>query len=138
MDQRFAELAGVLRRVLDGERDPAVAEALGPLDALVARRALAALQGEADVAPELWPVMHLGLALGNLAAAAIGYDGTVDATVENLAGFRADPALAPLAPVLEQILAGARDPALAARLELPAHRAAVAAVLRYVGEAEGV
>ncbi|MFF0202518.1 hypothetical protein [Streptomyces sp. NPDC005017] len=132
LDERFARPAAVLRRVLDGERDPAVAAGLGPLDEPVAARALAALRGGTDVAAELWPVMHLGLALGNLAAAASGYGETAEVTRENLAGLRADPSHAPLAPVLGEILAGARDPALATRLELPAHRAAVAAVLRCV------
>lgn len=137
LDERFVPLAGVLRRVLDGERDPAVAAGLEPLDALVARRALAALRGEADVFPELWPVMHLGMALGRFAAAATG-GGPIDATTrEHLDGFRANPALAPLAPVLEQILAGSRHPTLAVGLELPVHRAMVLALLRYIGEIEG-
>jgi hypothetical protein len=123
--------------VADGERDPAVAAGLGQLDAQVARRALGALRGEEDVFAELWPVMHLGMALAHLAAVATG-SGPVDAiTGDHLDGFRADPALTPLAPVLEQLLAGSRSPALAARLELPAHRAMVLAVLRYVGEIEG-
>ncbi|MET9731271.1 hypothetical protein ABZZ79_11635 [Streptomyces sp. NPDC006458] len=123
--------AGARRRARSGG-----AAGLGPLDAPVAARALAALRGETDVAAELWPVTHLGLALGNLAAAATGYGETAEVTRENLADLGADPSLAPLAPVFREILAGSRDPALATRLELPAHRAAVAAVLRCVGGIE--
>ncbi|CAL9477884.1 CHAT domain-containing protein [Streptomyces sp. enrichment culture] len=157
LDERFVPLTGVLRRVLDGERDPAAAAALGPLDAEVARRALAALRGEADVRPELWPVMHLGPALGHVVTAATGGGPTAEGgpagkgtdgkgadgkgtgvgAREVLDGFRADPALAPVASALEQIVAGSRLPAHAVGLELPAHQAMVLTVLRYVGEIEG-
>ncbi|MGC0331254.1 hypothetical protein RKD23_004244 [Streptomyces sp. SAI-170] len=134
-DPRFGPLAGALGRILAGEREPGVLPAgLGPFDAPVAARALAALRGEAaDVAPELWPVMHLGLALGNLLAAATSHGPTAEVTRGILDGFRTDPALA---SALEEILVGARDPALTARPALPAHRALVAAVLRCVGEIE--
>ncbi|MBV7696688.1 CHAT domain-containing protein [Streptomyces sp. TRM70350] len=108
MAPRFAALTDVLRRVLDGERDPGVTAGLGPLDAAVARRALGALRGEEDVAAELWPAMHLGLALGNFVATAAGHRGTDDANRADLDGFHTDPVLRALAPVLEEILAGIR------------------------------
>ncbi|MEV7996140.1 hypothetical protein AB0O67_30885, partial [Streptomyces sp. NPDC086077] len=137
MAPRFEALTGVLRRILDGERDPAVAAGLGPLDADVARRALGALRGEEAVAAELWPVMHLGLALGNFVATAAGHAETADANRATLEAFHTDPALRALAPVLEEILAGSRDPGLAGRLREPAQRAVVGAVLRCLGGIEG-
>ncbi|MDT0614259.1 hypothetical protein [Streptomyces lancefieldiae] len=83
-----------------------------------------------------WSVMHLGLVLGNLVGAAAGDSGTAAATREALDGFRADPLLAPLAPALTEILAGHRDPALAARLRDPAQRAMVTALLHSVADLE--
>ncbi|MFH9571925.1 CHAT domain-containing protein [Streptomyces sp. NPDC017454] len=133
----FTALAGVLRRVLDGDRAPGVTAGLGPLDTPVAARALAALRGEADVPVQLWPVMHLGLVLGNLVTATAGDSGTAAATRENLDRFRADPALAPLAPVLTEVLAGRRDPGLAVRLRDPTQRAMVTALLSCLDTLEG-
>ncbi|MER7051792.1 CHAT domain-containing protein [Streptomyces sp. NPDC000351] len=133
----FAPLAGVLRRVLDGDRAPGVGAGLGPLDAPVAARALAALRGEADVPVQLWPVMHLGLVLGNLVTASSGDSGTATTTRENLDRLRADPALAPLAPVLADVLAGRRDSGLAARLRDPTQRATVTVLLRCLDDLEG-
>ncbi|GEC08658.1 hypothetical protein SSP24_63130 [Streptomyces spinoverrucosus] len=137
MAPQFADLTDVLRRILEGERDPGVAAGLGPLDAAVAHRALGALRGEDEVAAELWPAMHLGLALGNFVATAAGHQGTADANRANLDGFRTDPALRALAPVLEEILAGSRDPGLAGRLREPTQRAVVGAVLRCLNGIEG-
>lgn len=137
MAPQFADLTDVLRRILDGERDPDVAAGLGRLDADVTHRALRALRGEEDVAAELWPAMHLGLALGNFVATAAGHQGTADANRANLDGFRTDPALRALAPVLEEILAGSRDPGLAGRLREPTQRAVVGAVLRCLNGIEG-
>ena len=57
-------------------------------------------------------------------------------TRENLDGFAADPLLAPMAPVLERILAGERAPGLAAGLQQPTHRAAIAAVLHHINDVE--
>jgi hypothetical protein len=140
LDPRFAPLAGVLGRILDGDRDPLVTAGLGPLDTPVAARALTALRedgsGAGEVPVALWPAMHLGPALGNLVAAATGHGETAEVTRENLDGFRTDPALAPLAPVLAEILAGGRDPALAERLRQPTQRAVVSAVLRCVKNLE--
>ncbi|MFE6285736.1 CHAT domain-containing protein [Streptomyces sp. NPDC057877] len=128
----FAPLAGVVRRLLDGERHARVADALGPLDAPVAARALAALRGEAEVPVALWPALHMSLALGNLVGAAAGDPGTADATRENLTSMRSDPVFAPLAPVLADILDGSRDPGLVDRLREPVQRAVVTAVLHYL------
>ncbi|GGL94346.1 hypothetical protein GCM10010129_42850 [Streptomyces fumigatiscleroticus] len=133
---RFAALAGALRRLLDGDRGPDVTAGLGPLDAPVAARAVAALRGAADVPVELWPAMHLGLALGNVVGAVAGDRGTAAATRENLDDFRSDPVLAPLAPALEEFLAGARDPQLAARLRDPTQRAVMTTLLRCANELE--
>ncbi|CAM5481572.1 CHAT domain-containing protein OS=Streptomyces glaucescens OX=1907 GN=SGLAU_15050 PE=4 SV=1 [Streptomyces glaucescens] len=152
LDPRFAALAGVLGRILDGERDGLVTAGLGPLDAPVAARALAALrreaaggtvgeaaggtEGEDEVPVALWPAMHLGPALGSLVAVATGHGDPGAVTRETLDGFRADPALAELAPVLAEILGGARDPALAERLRQPTQRAVVSAVLRCIKNME--
>ena len=152
LDPRFAALAGVLGRILDGERDGLVVAGLGPLDAPVAARALAALRsgttgegtGEGTSEPAsgdevpvaLWPAMHLGLVLGSLAAAVTGLGDDGALTRESLDGFRADPVLAELAPVLAEIVAGARDPALAGRLGQPTQRAVVSAVLRCIKNIE--
>ncbi|MBG0854448.1 CHAT domain-containing protein [Streptomyces spinoverrucosus] len=137
MAPQFAAVTDVLRRILDGERDPGVAAALGPLDADVAHRALRVLRGEEEVAAELWPAMHLGLALGNFVATAAGHQGTADVNRAGLDGFHTDPALRALAPVLEEILAGSRDPGLAGRLREPTQRAVTGAVLRCLDRIEG-
>ncbi|MFI9614486.1 CHAT domain-containing protein [Streptomyces sp. NPDC052023] len=137
MTPQFAPLTGVLRDILDGERDPGVTAGLGPLDADVARRALGVLRGEEEIAAELWPALHLSLVLGNFVATAAGHRGTADANRATLDDFHADPALRALAPVLEEILAGSRDPALPGRLREPAQRAVVGAVLRCLDGIEG-
>jgi hypothetical protein len=80
--------------------------------------------------------MHLGPALGSLVAVATGHGDPGAVTRETLDGFRADPALAELAPVLAEILGGARDPALAERLRQPTQRAVVSAVLRCIKNME--
>ncbi|WP_157876947.1 hypothetical protein, partial [Streptomyces graminilatus] len=85
---------------------------------------------------ELWPLMHLGIALGGFVAAALGLAGTGEATRANLDGFASDPLLSPMASALERILAGDRGPELAAGLEQPSQRAAVTAVLRCLNDVE--
>ncbi|MFG3659307.1 CHAT domain-containing protein [Streptomyces sp. NPDC047706] len=137
MTPQFAALSRVLRHILDGERDPGVTAGLGPLDADVARRALGALRGEEEIAAGLWPSLHLSLALGNFVATAAGHGATADANRATLDDFHADPALRALAPVLEEILAGSRDPALPERLREPAQRAVVGAVLHCLDGIEG-
>ncbi|MFD0315700.1 CHAT domain-containing protein [Streptomyces flavalbus] len=132
MAPAFTPLAGVVRRLLDGERDAGVAAGLGPLDAPVAARALAALRGEVEVPVALWPALHLSLALGNLVGAAAGDPGTAEATRGTLAALGADRGFAPLAPVLAGILDGDRDPRLVERLREPVQRAVVTAVLHYL------
>ncbi|MFF3375774.1 CHAT domain-containing protein [Streptomyces sp. NPDC002680] len=137
MNAMFEPLADVLGRIQGGERGPGVLFGLGPLDAPVARRALDALAGRVTVPVELWTVMYLGIALGSFVSTALGVAGTDEVTRENLDGFAADPLLAPMAAILEQILAGERDPRLATGLQQPTQRAAVAAVLHYLNDAEG-
>lgn len=128
LDKHSPALATAMRRVAEGERGPTVLAGLAPLDVMVTERALSALAGQVDVAVELWPVMYLGIALGNLVAAAVGRtDGT-----EILDAFAADPVLAPMAPVLAEIVAGNRDPLLASQLRDPAQRAVIGAVLRQI------
>ncbi|WP_062213877.1 AAA family ATPase [Streptomyces sp. NBRC 109706] len=132
----FTPLAAVLRRLLDGDRSPAVLTGLSALDAPVARRALDALAGRVSVPVELWPAMHLGLPLGNIVAAAAGEATMAEAAREAVDDFRASPPLAPIVQPLDRILAGARDAALATRLVQPMHRALVAAVLHYLNTVE--
>uniref|UniRef100_A0AAU2A2V3 CHAT domain-containing protein n=1 Tax=Streptomyces sp. NBC_00093 TaxID=2975649 RepID=A0AAU2A2V3_9ACTN len=136
MNAMFVPLTDVLGRIQGGERGPGVLFGLGPLDAPVARRALDALAGRVTVPVELWTAMYLGIALGSFVSTALGVAGTDEVTRENLAGFAADPLLAPMSTVLERILAGERDPRLATGLQQPTQRAAVAAVLHYLNEAE--
>ncbi|MGW1713158.1 CHAT domain-containing protein [Streptomyces sp. NPDC002156] len=144
MNAMFGPLADVLGRIQGGERGPGVLFGLGPLDAPVARRALDALAGRVTVPVELWTAMYLGIALGSFVASALDRTGTGtgtgtgtdEVTRENLDGFAADPLLAPMSTVLERILSGERDPRLATGLQQPTQRAAVAAVLHYLNEAE--
>ncbi|WP_327696701.1 CHAT domain-containing protein [Streptomyces sp. NBC_00459] len=136
LDPMFVPLTVVLNRIQGGERGPGVLAGLGPLDAGVAGRALDALAGRVTVPVELWTVMHLGIAFGSFVAAALGQDMTGEVNRENLDGFASDPVLAQMAPVLERILVGERDPGLADGLQEPAQRAAVAAVLRHLNDVE--
>ncbi|WP_405771424.1 CHAT domain-containing protein [Streptomyces sp. NBC_01538] len=136
LNPMFGPLAGVLGRIRAGERGPDVLAGLDPRDAGVAGRALDALAGRVTVPAELWTVMYLGIALGSFVAVALGRPGTGAVTRENLDGFAADPLLAPMAPVLERILAGERTPGLAAGLQQPTHRAAITAVLHHINDVE--
>ncbi|MGW3646994.1 CHAT domain-containing protein [Streptomyces sp. NPDC000878] len=136
MDQMFVPLTDTLSRIQGGERGRDVLAGLGPLDAPVARRALDALAGRVTVPVELWTVMYLGIALGSFVSTVLGETGTDEVTRENLDGFARDALLAPMAAVLERILTGERDPRLANGLQQPTQRAAVAAVLRCLNDAE--
>lgn len=132
MEKHSPALVTALRRVGEGERGPVVLAGLAPLDVMVAERALSALVGQVDIAAELWPVMYLGIALGNLVAAAVGQgDGA-----EVLGAFGTDPVLAPMAPVLGAIVAGNRDPLAGAQLRDPTQRAVIATVLRQIAVIE--
>ncbi|QKG19134.1 hypothetical protein ACTIVE_0770 [Actinomadura verrucosospora] len=132
---QFTALSVTLRRIHNGDRGPNLLTALDEHDTVVATRALDALANRTAVPAELWPVMHLGLMLGNVVAAA--GDATAKAvTAENFDDLRANPGLAPLIPVLEAILAGARDPGLAAELRNPTQRAIAATVLRHIDLAD--
>ncbi|WP_105972911.1 CHAT domain-containing protein [Streptomyces geranii] len=137
LDGMFVPLTVVLARIQGGERGPGVLAGLGTLDARVAERALDALAGRVTVPVELWTVMHLGIALGSFVGAALGEDGTGEVTRENLDGFASDPFLAQLSSVLDRVLSGERDPALASGLPQPTQRAVVAAVLHFINDAEG-
>ena len=138
LSPQFAPLTAILRRIHDGEQGPALLTGLGPLDVMVAARALKALTGEATIPAELWPAMHLGLALGNLVAAATGHQVRAEGAREILDDFSADPILAPLASALGEILAGNRDPGFAAGLHDPTQRAVVTTVLRHIASVETV
>lgn len=51
-EDRWAALAGVLRRIVNGERDSALAEGLNPVDRAVVRRALDVLAGRTTLSPQ--------------------------------------------------------------------------------------
>ncbi|MGW5126176.1 CHAT domain-containing protein [Streptomyces sp. NPDC004069] len=135
-DPRFAKPSERLRRLHDGERGPDLLADLEPLDVIVISRAQKALENEVTVPTELRRVMNLALALGDFVAAATGDVDTVPVTRKNLASFAADPVLAPMAPVLHEVLAGSRDAGLLTRLDDPMHREVVALVLRHIVNAE--
>lgn len=135
-DPQFAELPAVLRRIYDGERGPHLLAGLGPLDASVAMRAQDALVDPASTDTDLWPAMPLGLALGNIVATATGHTETAVASREALAGYAADPVLAPMASVLNDIVAGSRDSGLLTRLNDATQRAVVRMVLHHIGNVE--
>lgn len=136
LDPQFAKLPAVLRRIHDGERGPRLLTGLGPLDAAVATRAMDALDNRAAVDTDLWPAMHLGMALAGIVATATGHPEGADETRRTLHDLARDPALAPMAAVLTDIVGGSRDSGPPARLNDPTHRAVTGLVLHHIAEVE--
>ncbi|MER7281587.1 CHAT domain-containing protein [Dactylosporangium sp. NPDC000244] len=140
----WASLAAVLRRILDGERDPdRLLPGLDPIDTAIATRALDALAGRITLRPvsippagtdpttvEPWPAI-----IAAVAAAASG-DGTAGGGISGfLEELAARNEWASLAGVLHRIIAGARDPRqLLAGLD-PTDTRIAAAVLERLNDA---
>ncbi|MDG6105003.1 AAA family ATPase [Dactylosporangium aurantiacum] len=134
--QDWADLAAVLRRILDGDRDPdTLLTGLDPIDTAIVTRALDAVTGRITLQPgptpntdpatqEPWPAIIAAVAAaadGDHAAAA-----DVNPLLDDLAGR---DEWAALAAILRRIIAGERDPdALQAGLD-PTDTAIAAAVL---------
>ncbi|MFR0359258.1 CHAT domain-containing protein [Streptomyces sediminimaris] len=139
LDPQFAQLPAVLRRLHDGERGPHLLAGLGPLDAAVAVRAQDALENRVDIDLDLWPALHVGVALANVVATATA-TGHVEAahTPRSTVGddFAGDPVLGPMADILTDIVGGSRDSDQLGRLDDPTQRAVLHMVLRHITEVE--
>jgi tetratricopeptide (TPR) repeat protein len=125
-NEQWVSLAGVLRRILAGERDPELADGLDPVDTAIVSRLLDALAGRIQLHPpapgataeraeqprDQWESFLAAIvdAAGGDVAAEQQASGLLDEMDEN-------EQLAGLAGVLRRILAGERDPALGAELD---------------------
>ncbi|MEU6153640.1 CHAT domain-containing protein [Actinosynnema sp. NPDC047251] len=120
------------RRIRAGadEVDPA---GLDDVDTAVVNRLLDAVTGRDPVRTELWPAMSFGPLMGDLVKA-VGESNAAAAqrAREDLDRMLADPDDAPLASVLEHVLAGDFVPEAADVLANPADFAVVITVLEYL------
>jgi hypothetical protein len=115
----WAKLAGVLRRLLAGDRSQQLLEGLDPIDTAIVQRALDALAGQVQLDPDSWQALT-GPALPEefvqlvtaVAAAANGDQGVAAELEPILIKFASEQEWATLAGVLRRILAGDRDQAL--------------------------
>jgi hypothetical protein len=144
----WRQVVAVLRRIRTGERDPALAIGLDPIDTAIVRRALAALAGTVPVDANAWragvrstspreqspPLAALAEAT---VAAAKGDLEATNALKPLLRALAAHPDWAPLAAVVERILAGDRDPALRDALDHPAANTVVGLILNQLAQADG-
>lgn len=144
----WRQLVAMLRRIRTGERDPALVTGLDPIDTAIVRRALAALAGTVPVDTNAWrggfapaSPCDQGPSLSALAeatvAAAKGDLDAANALQPLLRALAARPDWAPLAAVVQRILAGDRDPALRDALDHPAAAAVVTTVLNQLTERDG-
>ena len=139
----WRQLVAVLRRIRVGERDPALVTGLDPIDTAIVRRALAALASTERVDTDAWragvPSASPGdrdqqlaaLAEATVAAAKGDHDAT-KALQPLLRALAAHPDWAPLAAIVQRILAGERDPALGDALDHPAAAKVVRLIMNRV------
>ena len=128
-----AALAGILRRILAGDRDTDdLTSGLDDADAAVVRRALDALAGRIEVPGALWSATPIAGALVDLVAACRGAPAAPARAKQHLATMASHPAWSDLAQVLGQVLAGERGGQLFEGLTSPMHRAIVTLVLTAV------
>lgn len=143
----WKQLVAVLRRIRAGERDPALARGLDPIDTAVIRRALAALAGTVRVDAGAWRTgvpaispryqdQQLAALAEATVAAAKGDRDAGDALQPLLQALAAHPDWAPLGAVVQRILAGDRDPALRHALANSAAATAVSRILNQLTEPE--
>ncbi|HXT42529.1 MAG TPA: hypothetical protein VN748_00210 [Pseudonocardiaceae bacterium] len=141
----WRQVVAVLRRIRTGQRDPALVTGLDPIDTVIVRRALAALAGTVPVDANAWragvtpaspreqsPPLA-ALAKATVAAAKGDLDAT-NALQPLLRALAGHPDWAPLAAVVQRILAGDRDPALGDALDHPAATAVVGLILNQLTE----
>jgi hypothetical protein len=136
----WVPLVDVLRRIIAGERDRDLSADLSSLserNAMIAVRALDALAGRTRIPDDLWPVMPFSAMFTDVLAGACGNAPAAATARRGLAMRGADPFTAGLATALERIINGERHPDLAASLDDPVARAAVAMVLRYLDSGYG-
>lgn len=141
----WRQVVTVLRRIRTGERDPALITGLDPIDTAIVRRALAALAGTVPVDTTAWrggvattssrdqnPPLD-ALAQATVAAAQGDLD-AANALQPLLRALAAHPDWAPLAAVVQRILAGDRDPALPDTLDHPAATTVVGLILNQLNQ----
>lgn len=130
-----ATLAGILRRILAGDRDAGdLTSGLDDADAAVVRRALDALTGRIEVPSVLWSASPIAGALLDLVAACRGAPAALARAQQHLTAMASHPAWSDLARVLERILAGERNDQLLGELTNPMHQAVVTRVLREISD----
>lgn len=125
-------LAAVFRRILAGERAPTILEGLNTSETGIARRALAAVNGNLEIPADLAPVMAWAPLLAAIVAVACGdavQAGRVRQDIENMAR---QPRFLKVSRALSRILDGDRGPELANDVTDPTDRAIIATVLAHV------
>ncbi|HEX6933996.1 MAG TPA: hypothetical protein VF162_17775 [Streptosporangiaceae bacterium] len=113
----WGKLAVVLRAILAGEHDTRVPEGLDYIDRTIARRAQAALNGDIEVPPDLWPAIPFGALMGAVVDAGYGDEDAAHRAATILARLGDDENLAPMGMVLHRIVDGERAPSLAEGLD---------------------
>jgi hypothetical protein len=144
----WRQVVAVLGRIRTGERDPALATGLDPIDTAIVRRALAGLAGTMPVDTNAWrggvaPTSSgeqrpplTALAEATVAAAKGDLDAT-NALQPLLRALAAHPDWAPLAAAVQRILAGDRDPAMRDALDHPAAATVVGLILDQLAQPDG-
>ena len=128
-------LAGILRRILAGDRDAGdLTSGLDDADSAVVRRALDALAGRMEIPGALWSATPIAGALVDLVAAGRGAPAAPARAKQHLAAMASHPAWSDLGLVLERILAGERSDQLLGGLTNPMHQAVVTRVLREISD----
>ena len=127
----WGKLAAVLRTLLHGDHGASLPEDLDDIDTAIARRALAALNGDIQIPGQLWQALPLTPLIGRVVDAAYGDQEATRQVTEALTELGNDSDWAPLASALRRILDGDRAPGLADGLN-PVFSAAVTTIVSHL------
>ena len=127
----WAKLAAALRTILHGDHGADLPGGLDGIDTAIARRALAALNGDVQLPGQLWQALPLTWLIVRVVDAAYGDQDAARQVTEALTELGNDSDWAPLANALRRILDGDRAPGLAGGLD-PVFSAAVATIVSHL------
>ena len=127
----WGKLAATLRALLHGEPGDSLPEDLDAIDTAIARRALAALNGEVQLPGQLWQALPLTPLISTVVNAAYGAQDAARQVTDMLTEMGNNSDWAPLASTLRRILDGDRAPSLAGGLD-PVDSAAVTTILSHL------
>ena len=127
----WGKLAAVLRTILHGKHDASLPDDLDDIDTAIARRALAALNGDIQIPGQLWQALPLTPLISTVVNAAYGAQDAARQVTDTLTEMGNNSDWAPLASTLRRILDGDRAPGLAGGLD-PVFSAAVITIVSHL------